>query len=139
EAGSAAGVGLDRARGGAHVRGGAVGAGDPELAVEAAALAEPGGPHLEDGGAVVAAQDVEPARPAHVLDGAADDLAEAPVGVPAAALLVGLEDANRRVLGERPEPLLRFAQRLLAAVALGDVVGEADVADDLAVRVAQRR
>jgi hypothetical protein len=88
---------------------------------------------------VVAAQDLEPAVAAHLVLRPADDLAEARVGVPAAAALVGLENADRRVLGERPEALLRLAQGLLAAVAGGDVVSEADVPDDLAVLVAQRR
>ena len=117
EAGGASAVGLDRAGGGAHVRGRAVGPADPELGVEAAALAELGRPPLEDAGWVVAPQDLEPAIATHVVEGTADDLAEAPIRIPAAAALVGLDDPDRRVLGERPEPLLRLAQRLLAAVA----------------------
>src|SRR4029453_11368204 len=89
----------------------------------------------------------------HVLVGvesryvAADDLL-APValdalraGVPAGDDAVGVEQVQRIVhhaLDQQPEALLGLAQRLLVALALGEVARDLREADELATLVAQR-
>ncbi|MEP6641161.1 MAG: hypothetical protein ABJB93_04540 [Gaiellales bacterium] len=117
----------------------AVGLDDPELAVEPLALLERVRPAVEQTGAVILVQRLQPPGPVHVGLCASDELAEAPVRIPAVGVLVGLDDAHRRVLRQRPEPFLRAAQGLLRPVPGRDVMRDADKADDVPVLVPVHR
>ena len=116
----------------------AVGAGDAVLGVEPARRVGGALPGVHYGIAVFGVDELRHAGHVELVQGDAEDLECAGIGVAGVAHRVDLEDADRRVVGQHPEAPLADAQGLLGLATVGDVGDGALVSDQAAVAVPHR-